>query len=1238
MSKGRLGRWKRQATRRTSMLQPRVLHPIPSLRRADEKPRSATLARLVAEGTMTCRALFLSDRRADRVSQARLFGRAEAGVDRDSCPMAGEKREGGISTTIIQCSTASAVLCLLQGLLPPAFHNLTRNCGWASSSGRQEPHCCCLPVSPPRPSASSIHSSSNQRFSWLWLSPNSPQPVPLCLCFLSRLAVAITVVKISAAAPISSLLSPGPTTTSSPAGKTTTSPAAAHLPAYPAQPHSTPTLPALPTTAGPPPQPPVHQETQRPVPEAGARRSEQPRMRSSIACARCRRSKVKCVNNGVGTTCRACETTGRECTYPSPAAAGAGASVAVAKRDSNPQAGNPALDRVTAGETPRRQPRPKKSSASVGAPVLSTRESPHALVDALDSKVLTPKVWTDLFDIFQAHYSTDLPFLHPPTFLKSLRQSSLQGATPPGFGESNSASLPALSPPLLLAFLALTARSYPQLVAHHSPSSAKQNPLIAAEYYASACRANLDRKDEGSPDLQRVQALLMLGLHEWGMCRGSKAWIAVGMAIRSAQLLGLQHETELDDMLQARSAGLGQFAQDAMSGTKADVFIEQETKRRTFWSCFIMDRFLSSGKYRPQMLNVSDLRIQLPCSERAFLFGEKVKTLMLGEEAQDVASRSQLHTQRKASTMLGSKHGSPNGGTPVSSDRSAFGKDEDEDSRWEVGGDEGILSRYVKVLDLYGRIVKWSCSGGRRREQFPPWDDRSTWSSLQKLHASFRESLPRDMTLTMGNVSAHITSRTSTPFVLMHVVQLLCGIILHRDYIPFIPLKSTRPQGPLDAPSLSPKEYTPPEGFWEQSARELFKTARDVIDLLRMCQDWGVLVESPVVGFAAYSAALAGVYAINFPWMDPHGYMSKGTPLRDLVKPEEISSGAEASRKGLELTSQMRKTLQMAEGWFRTLKRVHLYYMRIKKEHERNTKAMAAPSPPSSAWTNSSAREDCKQFEAYMRSIVGSEEMDQDLDMLDAPDTDDNRRDSGDSASYAHRDSVDANTSAPDTIRQERWNAINTVAAAAVTQQKQQTPTAAFGPGGIPISNPSPELSHSQPPPTTGQSPIISPPASSSASTGAPPLYERPSTSTGGFTPIQQLTQPYPAQNQQLPSATNMSPQQRFVPPPAWGSPSAPPPPPQRQQQRQYDAWLDGLETSFGGDDLAAFVAGTSWESWASGGVASSSAGIGHNGGHSSSPFVPVVEQGGWLSAIWSGCSDSSTSAAAAAAPKKAQR
>jgi hypothetical protein len=54
-------------------------------------------------------------------------------------------------------------------------------------------------------------------------------------------------------------------------------------------------------------------------PGAGKRRvltPETPRMRSSIACVRCRRSKVKCLNEGVNTPCRACKVSGRECVYP----------------------------------------------------------------------------------------------------------------------------------------------------------------------------------------------------------------------------------------------------------------------------------------------------------------------------------------------------------------------------------------------------------------------------------------------------------------------------------------------------------------------------------------------------------------------------------------------------------------------------------------------------------------------------------------------------------------------------------------------------------------------------------------------------------------------------------------------------------------------------------------------------------------------------------------------------------
>lgn len=56
---------------------------------------------------------------------------------------------------------------------------------------------------------------------------------------------------------------------------------------------------------------------------SGYEASKKPaKMRSSIACARCRRSKVKCVNNGAGTPCNTCEAQGRDCEYPPSALTG----------------------------------------------------------------------------------------------------------------------------------------------------------------------------------------------------------------------------------------------------------------------------------------------------------------------------------------------------------------------------------------------------------------------------------------------------------------------------------------------------------------------------------------------------------------------------------------------------------------------------------------------------------------------------------------------------------------------------------------------------------------------------------------------------------------------------------------------------------------------------------------------------------------------------------------------------
>ncbi|KAF2460968.1 fungal-specific transcription factor domain-containing protein [Lineolata rhizophorae] len=1006
-------------------------------------------------------------------------------------------------------------------------------------------------------------------------------------------------------------------------------------------------------------------------------------MRSSIACARCRRSKVKCVNNGVNTTCRACETTGRECTYPPPmpGPGGGGSGGAVGRRESLAHAGGGSRSWFY-GERARshRRPRMKKPPAPSGYG-LYPKESPRALVDALDPNLLTPKVWTELFEIFQLHFSTDLPFVHPPTFLKPLRQGTLHSHQndygTPSQDRPSPAPMPPGSPPLLLSFLALTARFHPQLVAYHSPSSVGRpsNPLAASEYYCAAARSRLSGTAGdamGSPTLERCQAFLMLGLHEWGMCRGVKAWIAVGIAIRSAQVLGLQFERDLDDEPMARSFALSSEAEHmgiapsksaSQAFGKSEAFIEQEIKRRTFWSCFLMDRYLSSGKYRPQMLSVKDLRVQLPSSDRAFHFGEKVRTLLLNEESEEVAGRAEIQSVRQATRLLGSSAGASsrssnadaNGGftNPFADSQS---KEDEENGRWEVGPDEGVLSRYVKLVDLYGRIVRWSCSGGRRTEKHPPWDERSQFYSLRKNLSMFKDSLPRDLVLTGANIQAHISLRSSTPFTLMHTTLCLCSIMLHREYVPFIPLRCRNgPSGPLDPPLFPPEEYQIPEGFWEQSAKECFKPARDLVDLLRTCQDWNVLVETPLVGFATYTAAFVGVYCINFPWMDPDGYMCRDT-----------NGGSEAARKALEIVGQMRRRLQMADGWFKTIERCHKYYMRMIKDFERNSRALETSSMSSGGETaegqarHLSLREgglggglaEYKLLEKTLKEFGTLE--DEDVEMENAPGAETGvpraRQRTGDEVSEVgsagvKSEAMDVHDGTPDSagLRQERWNAINSVAAAANQQRAEAGgSSSAMGNGttaaGYPVATPQSQFhspwqqqltSAAAAGPSPGPS-LVSPGAQSISTVSVATPYDRSSSHA----------LPPPAQQQQhqqgagqygaaapasLPHGQGHGPsggayatdqaaqrasltlQQQLQPSSAAAAAAAAA---AGWTPDNKGAWLDSLTTSsFGGDDLALFVDGSSYED-----------------------YRYKQPPGGWLSQVWQAGPGGATQAQAAAA------
>lgn len=964
-------------------------------------------------------------------------------------------------------------------------------------------------------------------------------------------------------------------------------------------------------------------------------------MRSSIACARCRRSKIKCVNSGIDTTCRACESSGRECVYPTPAiGVGGGA----AKRDIAAMVDGE--DRNGDWDSPKRQ----RSRKAVGVSSSAAKDAAKASLDVLDSSVLTVKVWEAVFDLFQSHYAFILPFLHPASFLGQIRQ--LSGATSSSTvpnsennrdtGQSPPAPKTEPNPLIPLGVLALTARFHPHLVAYHSPSSPgnPSNPLVASEFYAAALRSRLAGVDGASmaiPDLTRVQALLMLALHEWGMCRGKSAWLYVGMAIRLSQAMGLPFELENEVSSRDDPRSPAFKTETELFGVRrgpepkeqtSDDVIAQETKRRTFWACFILDRCLSSGKYRPRMIRVKELGIQLP-SDNAFAFGERVRTARLNEPSArrppSFGSQGMQIPSIRQSIGGFSDDKLPNNVPPDNKPWSPISRrkdsSEDEIDRWEIGAEESVLSRVIRIIRIWGSIAKWSCAGGRRyacihhppvsnprklnidrTEQLPPWHVDSRFSKLRTMLGEFQDGLSRNLQYSPRNTDTHIMYKNKlASYTVMHVVYFLSVIILHRAYIPFLPVRCNEPIGPLDEPLLPGERSGAPDGFWKDSARELFRAARQMLDLVVTCQERGVLVENPLVGFAIYNAAFMGVSASHFPHMDLEGSLSSKPGATD------GTHGPVQTGKALDILRDMRSRLKMANGWFRTLNRLHSYFSKVKRDFRRHSR-LDAPDPhtngirPVREGGAGGGLEEFKLLEKLFLDFGSIE------DRLPETNADDDGADRATNVSDAGSNAVrsDPGETAESTLdgagaRRESWVPINSPGLPLPGPDAERRPSLPLPPRALQSQSPYslPSLQHHPDGPLYGTSSPSLPSLAPSA--GAPP-------SQYGQVPPPNRLQPLNSwlTRQQGPYSQSLPPINQAT---SHGLPLLPPPGSVNHAAASPPVTVDGFEggvsnamwsTSLGGDDVVAFLEGCDYDQLSS--MMPSEVGI------------PT----GWLSTVWS--------------------
>ncbi|CAF3463488.1 unnamed protein product [Fusarium graminearum] len=575
-------------------------------------------------------------------------------------------------------------------------------------------------------------------------------------------------------------------------------------------------------------------------------------MRSSIACVRCRRSKIKCNNDGGHSPCDHCIKGGHQCQYPEP--------VPIPPKRSESQA--------AARSEKEPHPEKKRTRKLDDVPGRNSERSTAYAAEVLAYPFLTTELWSQLLSIYKQHYATELPFIHLP----SLKERMI---SEPGKKQDYPSELNLV----LLGILTLTARFHPDLVRYvthlqnsqqghtrQRTSQPKNDPVAASDFFATVLTTALGplRTAMDTITVERVQAFLMLGLFEWSQGHKS-AWMYIGVATRMAKMMKL----ELDDQRMGLLENQAPASQQSRTRS-AEIAIVRETRRRTMYSCFILDRLMGHGSGRALSTPTDALWIQLPCSEMAFDLSLHVYTGFLRQPEGFIQPQM---------------------------------------------NDDSTLSQFIRLIDIWSDISIYISKGGREQENLPPWDNRSRFYELRARLNVFYNGLPDTFTLSRQNYYRHDNHQATNTYVSLHMLASACQIVLNREYLPFLPLRCRGPQGPLDR--VQPILDHAPGGFWEESAEQVFLASRNVVDLIELCKD--KLPLSSLTTFSIWLAGFMAVYARHFPHMDLKLKMTSQKMLdfahtSNILEEEMVGTAYQALRRATTYLPAAQNYLDNFEG------------------------------------------------------------------------------------------------------------------------------------------------------------------------------------------------------------------------------------------------------------------------------------------------------------------------------------
>ncbi|KAF8425468.1 fungal-specific transcription factor domain-containing protein [Tirmania nivea] len=393
--------------------------------------------------------------------------------------------------------------------------------------------------------------------------------------------------------------------------------------------------------------------------------------------------------------------------------------------------------------------------------------------DTRDHLLPEPKALEHLCTLYFTHlYSQHYPFLHRGNFMANMETHR---------------------PVLLFSLCAIASRFSPQYRDKEE------------EFAVQARQRILDNFDVQK--LEVVQAMVLMGLHDFGSHNGHKAWMFAGMAVRLGSALKLHMEPKSE---------------------KEQSPIEIEVQRRTYWSYYLMDRLNSYGVSRPFLIQDHDCHIQLPCDQDSFENGRRVKTEYLGGKNPNFPN-------------VGNGH------------MGAFAYLVRITSIW---GD------VLKYMHLSG------CLTDDTKEKLPEYQLDANYTKFVDRLKEWNKSLPKCLRYSIENLGVQIKAGTVGTYIMMHAMFHTCAIYVHRYVMPVTIPEGGKEFITQD---ISKENIAASICKIFAHAEFVIKIMEDVWERKEEAEKNGdrpVTVVAPFLGHAALDACLVGVIQAS---LDPAG-------------------------------------------------------------------------------------------------------------------------------------------------------------------------------------------------------------------------------------------------------------------------------------------------------------------------------------------------------------------------------